>query len=302
MIDKSIGERSTRCVEIVRRAAGKGVKVGHGGTLDSTASGVLVILLGSATRLSNIVMGMKKVYRASIKLGVSTDTCDYAGNVTHEQGWQDITDDDVDRCLMSFLGWREQIPPKISAVHVNGRRAHEVFRAGEDLDIMPRAVHIVSLTRGSCIDSRGIFDIRVECGKGTYIRSIARDIGTMLGCGAHIASLRRERVGIFESEGAFVMGDEVHGDDIERHVLPIAEIGKFLPMFSASSGASQSLKNGLKVPLRSLTRVTSGDRPPVDMIVAGASDMLSVCRLAAFNDAVYAVPSVNISDKGSASA
>ena len=146
-INKPVGMRSTGCVERIKRILGRGVKVGHGGTLDSTACGVLVLLLGGATRLSSLVMQMPKTYRTVIKLGSETTTCDYSGETTIFGDAGGVTDEDVDDVLPSFLGWRIQIPPEVSAVHVGGRRAYEIFHSGGSPDIKPRPVFIESVRR-----------------------------------------------------------------------------------------------------------------------------------------------------------
>lgn len=300
MIDKSVGERSTWCVDRIRRAVGKHIKVGHGGTLDSTASGALVILLGSATRLSEFVMCMKKVYVASIKLGVETSTCDFSGDVLRRCDRVEATEGEIDSALVSFIGWREQIPPKVSAVHVGGKRAHELARAGCDPDIAPRPVFVVSVTRISQLRDDDTFDIRVECGRGTYIRSIARDIGERLGCGAHIASLRRRSVGIFRADDALSLNgrDDIPQDEIAPRILPLSVMSEFFPTYAASRDASQSLCNGVAVELSSLARETPGSRSPADSILVDASDMFSICRLDMRDGNVCAVPFVNIAKEG----
>ncbi|MCL2683818.1 MAG: tRNA pseudouridine(55) synthase TruB, partial [Synergistaceae bacterium] len=195
-IDKPVGMRSAGCVELIKRIVGR-VKAGHGGTLDSTACGVIVLLLGGATRLSSLVMQMPKIYRAVLKLGTETTTCDYSGEGTISGDASGVTDEDVDAAIPSFMGWRMQVPPEVSAVHVGGRRAHEIFRSGGVPDIEPRPIFIESISRVENLSENHEVELLIRCGKGTYIRALARDMGRRLGCRAHIASLRREAVGPF---------------------------------------------------------------------------------------------------------
>ncbi|MDR1508303.1 MAG: tRNA pseudouridine(55) synthase TruB, partial [Synergistaceae bacterium] len=154
-IDKPVGLRSSHCVEQVKRLTGKGVKVGHGGTLDSSASGVLVLLLGAATRASGYVMLMPKTYRAVIRLGAETTTCDYTGRITAIGDCRKVKESDIDEVIPSFIGWRMQTPPEISAVHVNGRRAHEISRAGGNPEISPRPVFVESIRRAGAVSDDG---------------------------------------------------------------------------------------------------------------------------------------------------
>ncbi|MCR4819246.1 MAG: tRNA pseudouridine(55) synthase TruB [Fretibacterium sp.] len=196
LIDKPEGLRSTDCVNRIRRALGKKLRVGHAGTLDSTASGLLVLLIGRATRLSDAVMALPKVYRAELCLGRATDTCDYSGQTLFERNPSKVDETDIDRALFSFLGWRMQRPPKISALKKNGRPSHKLARAGQEVVLEPRPVFIRSIRRTKKL-SVGRVEVEVLCGKGTYIRSLARDLGERLGCGAYIASLRRLSIGPF---------------------------------------------------------------------------------------------------------
>ncbi|MDR2780453.1 MAG: tRNA pseudouridine(55) synthase TruB, partial [Synergistaceae bacterium] len=196
-IDKPLGLRSSQCVELVKKLTGGGAKVGHGGTLDSSASGMLVLLLGGATRASGYVMLMPKTYSAVVRLGAETTTCDYTGHITRLKDFRGVKESDIDEIVPSFIGWRMQTPPEISAVHVNGRRAHKISRAGGKPEIPPRPVFVESIRRDGAISGDGCVRLLIRCGKGTYVRSIARDIGRRLGCLAHVAALRRLSVGPF---------------------------------------------------------------------------------------------------------
>ncbi len=135
--------RSTKCVELVRNKLGRKTKVGHGGTLDSTASGLLIILVGAATRLSNFIMEMPKLYETVACLGAETSTDDASGEIISSNGRGTVSEKDIDLALSSFMGWRMQAPPDVSAVHVDGRRAHELAR--EDMTSISKKTHLFLL-------------------------------------------------------------------------------------------------------------------------------------------------------------
>ncbi|GHV49721.1 tRNA pseudouridine synthase B [Synergistales bacterium] len=298
IIDKPVGERSTSCVENVRRALGQGVKAGHGGTLDSSASGVLVLLVYGSTRLSGVVMSMPKVYRTVVRLGFETTTCDYDGEKIISEfpnRPEDVREEDMDSALFSFIGWRMQYPPKVSAVHVNGRRAHDIFRAGGDPDIEPRPVFIESIERLGKI-SEGCAELRVSCGKGTYIRSIARDLGRSLGCGAHIASLVRERVGVFDLNEALRYDSKYPPSRAELigalRGLDILE--NFLPSYTLPGAGSRALSNGIAVRFSDAERRSFGSFPPRGEVSFSGEDFFSVAHMERRGSLTYAVPDINI--------
>ncbi|MDR1875339.1 MAG: tRNA pseudouridine(55) synthase TruB [Synergistaceae bacterium] len=248
LIDKPEGLRSTDCVARVKRAFGGDTRTGHAGTLDSTASGLLVVLLGAATRLSDYVMKLPKTYEATIRLGSATDTCDGSGRTVFCGDASKVDEAAFDGALCSFLGERMQLPPEISALKVGGRPSHRIARAGGGARPAARAVLVTSIRRCSPIRD-GRVKISVSCGKGTYIRSIVRDVGAALACGAHVAELRRL------STGPFSVGDALTGVDrgidrsIEAHVRSVREIGRAFHRILLSRDAERRLVNGLCVPL-----------------------------------------------------
>jgi len=198
-LDKPEGLGSTQAVTQVRRAF-DAQKAGHAGTLDPLASGVLPIALGEATKTVAFLMDADKTYRFTIAWGVSTASFDREGDVTAESAVRP-TPDLVAMALTNFVGEIEQIPPDFSAVKVNGSRAYELARQGVEMDLAPRRVqiHAARLTGGA---DRDHVDIEVECGKGTYIRAMVRDLAAVLGACAHVSALRRTRVGAFTEERA----------------------------------------------------------------------------------------------------
>lgn len=253
LLDKPEGVRSTDCVGRVRRAFGKGVRVGHAGTLDSTASGLLIVLLGAATRLSDYVMRLPKVYRAVVRLGAETDTCDTSGRVILRGDCGGVDEAAFDRVLPSFWGARMQRPPEISALKVNGEPSHRLARSGRGAPLPERPVWMESVRRRSGLQD-GRVVIEVVCGKGTYIRSLVRDIGARLGCGAHVEALRRLSVGPFEVAEALSEPFDFASARLRSPREAVAPFHRVL----LSAEAEARLQNGLSVPLREAGRCVPG--------------------------------------------
>lgn len=181
----------------------KPAKTGHAGTLDPMATGVLLIAIGRATRLVSRMQQLEKVYRARFVFGQTSNTDDAFGEVTRT-GKPTPTTQQVSDLLPDFVGEIRQVPPAFSAVHVNGQRAYKLARQGKEVELEPRSVRIDRLELVS--ESDGEFEFEIECGSGTYIRSIARDLGERLGCGGLMSSLERTRIGSFTIEQAIRTG------------------------------------------------------------------------------------------------
>lgn len=199
VVDKPIGLSSMDVVRRVRRAAG-GAKVGHAGTLDPLATGVVICCLGKATRAVEALMGLPKVYDARVDLSAFTTTDDLEGPRDEVTVVEPPTREAVDAACGRFVGVIEQRPPAFSAVHVDGQRAYKLARRGEAVDIPIKRVRI------DAVEVLGyawpMLEVRVRCGRGTYIRSLARDLGVALGTGGHLAALRRTAVGPYTLAGA----------------------------------------------------------------------------------------------------
>ena len=189
VLDKPAGLSSHGCVARVRRAYGL-KRVGHGGTLDPAVTGVLPIALGPATRLLPYLSG-DKTYRGVVQLGLRTDTDDLEGEVLQRQPPPQLSPTDLAAALEPFRGLIQQRPPAVSAVHVNGQRAYKLARAGERVELEARPVNIQRLELLHWDPDRGRLELEVACSAGTYIRSLARDLGDVLGCGGCLARLRR---------------------------------------------------------------------------------------------------------------
>lgn len=198
VVDKPPGLTSHDVVARARRTLGTR-KVGHAGTLDPMATGVLVLAFGRGTRLLGHLAGAEKVYEATVRLGAATTTDDAEGETLETTSANDVGEADVERVLLAFLGEVQQIPSSVSAIKVGGRRAHALVRAGEHVTLEPRSVtiHELTATRFRHSDEFLDFDLVVRCSSGTYIRAIARDVGAALGVGGHLTRLRRTRVGPF---------------------------------------------------------------------------------------------------------
>ncbi len=199
-IDKPDGPTSHDIVARVRRDVGRGVKVGHAGTLDPFATGVLIMCLGHATRLAAYVQAAPKRYRADIHLGATSTTDDCEGDIIPSPGAVAPPAEAVSTVCREFLGEIQQIPPAHSAVHVDGQRAYKLARQGQAVEIAPRTVTVHTLEILDYTWPR--LTVEITCGSGTYIRAIARDIGAALNVGGYCQTLRRLAVGAFTADAA----------------------------------------------------------------------------------------------------
>src|SRR5690349_20467723 len=202
VIDKESGWTSHDVVARVRRITGER-KVGHTGTLDPAATGVLPVCLGAATKVIEYLQDKGKTYYAEVVLGVATDTDDLEGQIVSEAPVPSLTEDDLDRALEPFRGEIAQIPPMYAAIKVGGRKLYELARAGETIERAPRRVRIDTLAVLGW--ESPVVRLLVDCGKGTYIRALARDLGEALGCGAYLQRLVRLRPGPFFLDQALTL-------------------------------------------------------------------------------------------------
>jgi tRNA pseudouridine55 synthase len=251
VVDKPAGMTSHTVVARIRRLAGTR-KVGHAGTLDPMATGVLVVGLNRATRLLGHLQLADKSYDATILLGATTTTDDAEGSIVTTASVDGVTAEAIEAAVAGFRGEISQVPSKVSAIKVDGRRAYERVRAGEEVALKARSV---TVSRYDILDVRPVasgleVDISVDCSSGTYIRALARDLGAELGVGGHLTALRRTRVGAFDLSGARTLESLAHSFEW----LPIADVaaGTF-PRYDADAEQAAAIRtgrplSGLKLP------------------------------------------------------
>lgn len=240
VLDKPSGVTSHDLVAAVRRRL-KIRQVGHAGTLDPMATGVLVIGIGDATKFLQHIVAGKKRYLATIQLGVSTTTDDREGEITEQSDTSHITDAEITTELAKFIGEIEQVPSSVSAIKVGGKRAYELVRAGESVELKARKVEIHSLEILAIQrDGKLTIDIAVTCSAGTYIRAIARDLGAGLKVGGHLISLRRTLVDPFDIE----MANSVD----KAPIIPLAKaVQQLMPFRIVSDEEVRELRFGRRI-------------------------------------------------------
>ncbi|MBU2980523.1 tRNA pseudouridine(55) synthase TruB [Lentibacter algarum] len=224
VVDKPAGMTSTSVVNKVRWAL-QAKKAGHAGTLDPDATGVLAVALGEATKTVPYITDALKAYEFEVKLGEATNTDDAEGEVIARSDTRP-SDDDIKEALLKFVGDIQQVPPKFSAVKIDGQRAYKLARDGEDVELAARPLWVEELT---LVDRRDADHAKLEmiCGKGGYVRSIARDLGEALGCKGHVSWLRRVWSGPFEADEGLTfeqIEEMAHDVALDAHILPL-EIG-----------------------------------------------------------------------------
>lgn len=252
LVDKPQGITSHDVVSRTRRLAGTR-KVGHAGTLDPMATGLLLLGVGSSTRLLTYLVGLDKEYTATIRLGVSTTTDDAEGEHTATTDASSVEFARIEEGIASLTGDLEQVPSTVSAIKVDGRRAYALARAGEEVVLKARSVTVSEFELlGAPRVGDGVIDldVRVVCTSGTYIRALARDLGEGLGVGGHLTALRRTRVGPFSVDGALLLPDR----GVELDVLPLlldpADVAaRLFPTVQVDAGAVRDLENGRRIPL-----------------------------------------------------
>lgn len=270
---------STSAVGFVRRVT-NAAKAGHGGTLDPLATGVLPIALGEATKTVAYVMDGEKHYRFTIRLGEATATDDSEGDVIAASDQRPETSE-IEAALSGFIGMIEQVPPCFAAVKVAGERAYDLARRGEAVTLEARTVWVRDLTLVERIDDdHAAFDL--ISGKGVYVRSIARDLGKLLGCHAHVSALRRLKVGPFEANHAVTPDtlEQLIRDDAFPQVLqPLKEALSALPSVALTTPQAQRLRAGQSIQVAP-NLVVGGDGDDDAVIRAmSAGDVVALARL-----------------------
>lgn len=242
-IDKPAGCTSRDVVDHVQRLV-RPAKAGHAGTLDPLATGVLVVCVGQATRLIEYVQRLPKSYRAEFLLGRSSDTEDVEGQVVELSCPTVPTRDQIVAAARRFVGQIQQRPPRYSALKVAGRRAYDLARAGQQVELAPRTVVVDALAVHRYEYPRLVLD--VTCGSGTYVRSLGRDLAAALGTAAVMAALRRTAIGSFRVEDA-VPPDALTHDTLPQHLLPLRRAVEALPTLQLEADALRRLRHGQRV-------------------------------------------------------
>lgn len=233
IVDKPAGCTSHDVVDDVRRALGTR-KVGHAGTLDPDATGVLVLGIGGGTKLLQFVTGADKRYIGRLRFGTETSTLDASGEVTATYDMT-VTEEDAQAAAAAFVGDIEQIPPMVSAVKVDGKRLHELAREGKEIAREPRPV-TVTRYEVAATDDPLVFELAVDCSSGTYIRTLVADLGTALGGGAHLEQLRRSAV------GPFTLDDACPLDAIE--LRPLSDLLRGMTILDVDDVVAGQVRNG----------------------------------------------------------
>jgi tRNA pseudouridine55 synthase len=254
LLDKPVGESSFAALYPVKRAFGgrKGAKIGHAGTLDPAASGLLVLGVGAGTRLLEFMEEMPKSYRFTLQLGVTTDSYDLEGEVLERKDASGVTRAQLEALLQRFHGNIQQLPPVYSAIKIDGKRACDRMRAGETVTLTPRAVRVDRLALlsfepgGAGRETSAVMEL--DCSKGTYVRTIAHDLGQLLGCGAVATNIRRLAIGPFRVEDAVTPA--AIGPDA---VIPLEQAVRHLPALRVKESWVAGLRNGNTVPAAGYT-------------------------------------------------
>ena len=247
VVDKPVGLTSHDVVQVVRK--GTNIRrAGHTGTLDPRASGVLVVLIGPAVRLSEYVSASDKRYQAVVRLGATTDTYDADGRVLSTSPVDKITESQFETALEEFVGEIEQVPPPYSAIKIKGRKAYEMAREGEEVDMQPRKIHVYSLELQEWAPPEAVID--VYCSSGTYVRSLAHDMGEKLGCGAHLIGLRRTKSGRFTLRDAVPLRklrDAFEDGSWYQYLIPAAEALSDWPSIELDQDQVDAIRHGHRI-------------------------------------------------------
>lgn len=228
-------------------------KIGHTGTLDPDAEGVLPVCLGRATKVCGLLTDKDKTYRAVCRLGVETDTQDLSGTVLQQYDYSGITSEQICRAAERYRGDSMQVPPMYSALKMNGKRLYELAREGKTVERKPRPIHISDLQISEIDMEKGSFCMEVTCSKGTYIRTLCHDIGKTLGIGAAMEHLVRTRVDVFRLEDALRLSEleQLAADSKEAFVHRIWQVDSLFPQLSKGQvlpGEERLLENGNHLP------------------------------------------------------
>jgi tRNA pseudouridine55 synthase len=273
VVDKPVGMTSHDVVQAIRN--GTGIRrAGHTGTLDPRASGVLVILIGPAVRLSEYVSASDKRYQAIVRLGGATDTFDAEGRFTRSDQPVDVTEEQFEQTLKQFEGEITQTPPPYSAVKVQGRKAYEMARQGEEVELEPRKIQVYHLEVLEWAPPEVVID--VHCSSGTYVRSLANDMGAALGCGAYLVGLRRTKSGRFSLRDAVPLRklqESFHAGNWYQYLIPAAEALADWPSVELDPDEVEEVRHGHRV------KAEEGEQPKMVRGVSTQGELVALMEL-----------------------
>ncbi len=263
-------------------------KLGHGGTLDPAASGLLVAAVGKATRLLRFFLGSDKRYLAHVRLGARTTTDDAMGEVTETAPFEHLHRDHIEQALDAFRGPIKQVPPDFSALHVNGKRAYELARKGREIELPARDATIYENTLTACdLPNDPVIQLDIACSGGTYIRSIARDLGQNLGCYAHLCGLRRTQSCRFDLSQAHTLDHLLEQSSLAPFLLPCEQALSFMEAVKLSQREAEFLMAGRPVNFKHLKpgayRLQCEDNPKL-LAVLEKGDGINITRVDTPND------------------
>lgn len=273
VVDKPVGMTSHDVVQAIRN--GTGIRrAGHTGTLDPRASGVLVILIGPAVRLSEYVSASDKRYQAIVRLGGATDTFDAEGRFTRSDQPVNVTEEQFEQTLKQFEGEITQTPPPYSAVKVQGRKAYEMARQGEEVELEPRKIQVYHLEVLEWAPPEVVID--VHCSSGTYVRSLANDMGAALGCGAYLVGLRRTKSGRFSLRDAVPLRklqESFHAGNWYQYLIPAAEALADWPSVELDPDEVEEVRHGHRV------KADEGEQPKMVRGVSTQGELVALMEL-----------------------
>jgi tRNA pseudouridine55 synthase len=288
VVDKPVGPSSAQVVAIIKRAFRRQARatgrreprVGHGGTLDPMASGVLPVLVGEATKVAPFLLSARKTYEATIQFGANTDTQDAEGNTVESFSTEGLSVELISDTIATFLGVQTQIPPMFSALKVEGTPLYELARAGEEIERAPRTIEIFAFDLLGYDASRMAARVRVECSKGTYIRTLGFDLGRKLGTGAHLTALRRTQSGPFSIAEALTL-EQIEADLAAGRMPPHRDLLRALdaiPHVEIDAVTELRVRRGQPVAWADLS-VSPGVQGPV-ALVSEQKDLVAIVERA----------------------
>ncbi len=241
LLNKPAGLTSHDCVAVIRKMLPRKTKVGHGGTLDPFSTGLLVILVGRATRLASLFQGMDKNYEGAMRLGVGTDSHDCDGEIVAEGPVPDLSEEQIQEASKSFLGIQDQTAPIFSAKRVGRKRAYQMARQGEAVELAPVKVHIKAFDIH--LEANDTMRFAMHCSSGTYVRAVARDLGVKLGTPTHCTELKRTGVGFFTLKNASFLEDPF----LSQGFIPFDQIDLGFGMLRCVGRDCFMVQNGQKI-------------------------------------------------------